>query len=271
MSSAETEMIVPCTVLRPASIRPFLDKEIELRWKECTGTTNDDAKSAAREGLGEAVFLAEQQVNAKGRAGRHWISGRGEAVELSLLLRPRMAAADAAGLSLAAGLAAADTIQDTTALVPQVKWPNDVLVGGKKICGILCEAAVDSDSLVYAVVGIGVNVNQKSFDGQIAHTATSLAIEGGKALDRAFFAATLISRVCTRVEQLAEGGLPAIMPDYERTSSLLDAEVDVFTKEGTVTGTCVGFGHHGELMVETSGGLQVFLANDVSVRGSRDV
>lgn len=257
--------------LRPESIAAFLESPIELFWKESTGTTNDDAKQAARTGVAQAVFTAEEQTMGRGRAGRHWISGRGAAVELSLLLHPDIAGAAAAQLSLAAALGVSDAVRGMTGLVPRVKWPNDVLLSGKKICGILCETAFEGGRLAYAVLGIGVNVNQESFEAPISQTATSLRIESGAKLDRAQFAAALIDGVRARVDQLQKGGLRTLMQDYEESSSVLGRCVDVTTRDGIVTGMCEGFGPDGELLVQTAAGLERFVANDVSVRERPDV
>lgn len=268
---AQLECGTAADVLRPEHVQQYLAQPMDLRWKQSTGTTNDDAKELGRSGVPEAVCIAEEQGMGKGRNGRSWISGKENAVELSLLLRPDLSASHAPELALAAAMAVRDAVQQLTGTSASVKWPNDVLLNGRKICGILCEAAVERGRLSYVVIGIGVNLNQPEFPEPIRKTATSLAIETGVPVDRAKFSAALINSVRARVDQVARGGIGSMMREYEEASSVLHRTVDVTTVHGVVTGECTGFGPHGELEVRVGDNTCSFLANDVSVREAPNV
>ena len=154
-----------------------------------TGSTNDDARALARAGAPHmTVVVADTQSAARGRLGRSWIVDPNQALNASWIVRPERPVDEWTVIPLLAGVAAADAVQERTHVEARLKWPNDVLVGARKLAGILTEAEVPQ----FVVVGLGMNVLQQSFDGERAGTATSIAIEGGKRLDRPDLLATTL-------------------------------------------------------------------------------
>ena len=146
-----------------------------------TGSTNDDARALAREGAPHmTVVVADTQSSARGRLGRSWISDPNQALNASWIVRPERPVDAWTVIPLLAGVAAAGAVKQRAHVEARLKWPNDVFVGARKLAGILTEAEVPQ----FIVVGLGMNVLQQSFDGERAETATSIAIEGGKRLDR---------------------------------------------------------------------------------------
>ena len=142
----------------------------KLHYAPTTASTNSDALAAARSGCAARLgLLADEQLAGRGRGDHSWISAAGDGLYVSVLLRPQFPAARLPFLPLAAGLAAADAIRTVSGLAVDLRWPNDLLIGPRKTGGILVEAGTDSGSLPYAVVGIGINVHQRSISARPGH------------------------------------------------------------------------------------------------------
>ncbi|MBV9670809.1 MAG: biotin--[acetyl-CoA-carboxylase] ligase, partial [Acidobacteriales bacterium] len=164
----------------------------KLHWFEEVESTNTLALEAAKQGASEGtVFAADAQSGGRGRGGHTWHSERGNGLYFSFILRPALSPAQTLWLSLAAGAAVHAAIQHTTGIAADIRWPNDVLIGKRKVCGILAESQADA-----VVIGIGINVNHAAFPAELAQLATSLRIESGKTWDRAL----LISEVLRQFE-----------------------------------------------------------------------
>jgi BirA family biotin operon repressor/biotin-[acetyl-CoA-carboxylase] ligase len=148
-----------------------------IRYFPSIHSTNVLAMREADEGAPEGmVYLADEQTAGRGRGAHGWHSARGAGLYVSVLLRPRVAPADILWLSLAAGLAVRDAVRQVTSLEADIRWPNDLLLGRKKFCGILTELNAEVTRVRHAVVGIGINVHQESFPGELAKIASSLRI-----------------------------------------------------------------------------------------------
>src|SRR6516164_975719 len=146
-----------------------------------TDSTNRVAMELGFAGEPEgAVVMAEEQTAGRGRAGRMWHSEKGTGLYVSILLRPRLAPAQASLLTILAGISAQAAVQGLTGLVPELKWPNDLLLNGKKLGGILTEMHAEPSAVRFVIVGIGINVNQEKFPAEISGTATSLRKETGR-------------------------------------------------------------------------------------------
>jgi BirA family transcriptional regulator, biotin operon repressor / biotin---[acetyl-CoA-carboxylase] ligase len=157
----------------------------KLHFSRVTASTNSDAVAAARSAAPHgSVYFTDEQLSGRGRDDHAWISAAGEGLYVSVLLRPQIPAARMALLPFTAGLAAADAIQSASGLVVDLRWPNDLLIGARKAGGILVEAGNDSNSLPYAVVGIGINVHQRAFPPDLATPATSLDLETNRHITR---------------------------------------------------------------------------------------
>src|ERR1700729_2397653 len=161
---------------------PFAGK---IRYFPTIHSTNVLAMQEAADGAPEGmVYLADEQTAGRGRGAHGWHSAPGAGLYVSVLLRPRVAPADILWLSLAAGLAVRDAVRQVTALEADIRWPNDLLLGRKKFCGILTELNAEVTRVRHAVVGIGINVHQESFPDELSSIASSLHIETGRSWAR---------------------------------------------------------------------------------------
>jgi BirA family transcriptional regulator, biotin operon repressor / biotin---[acetyl-CoA-carboxylase] ligase len=217
-----------------------------------TTSTNDDAKDAARSGAPHgATFVAESQTKGRGRQGRAWVAGRGENLLFSVVLRIPCLPARVPPLSLVVGLAVRDSIARVLSdELVRVKWPNDVLVGEKKIAGILIESAVAGSKVDHLVVGIGINVHARSFPADLAEIATSIALEGGRA-DRSELLADVLAGIDRDIEHVAHRGLGLVHARLSEHDALQAATVE--TTDG-VRGVACGIDLEGRLRVRRPDG-----------------
>ena len=234
------------------------------------GSTNDRVMAAGRDGAREGLaILADCQTAGRGRLGRAWASAPGLGLYTSILLRPALPASRVPLLSLVAGLAAADAIEGVAGLAPRLKWPNDLLVEGKKVAGILAETASLESRVSYVVVGIGVNVGHGAQDlpEELRATATSLRLATGRDIPRAELAAEIYNGLDRWYREYSEGQLEAIRERGRERSAILGSSVDVLAGDERWSGVAVDLDADGALLVrERSGALRRLIAGDVSVR-----
>lgn len=219
-----------------------------------TGSTNDDAKRAAREGAPSgAAFVADAQTRGRGRQGHAWHSPPGENLYVSFVLRPALAPRATPPLALAAGLAVADA---AASLVPNrsvgIKWPNDVLLDGRKLAGVLVEAQIAADRVESVVVGIGINVRTRSFPPDIASIATSLAIAGATELDRSTLFVRLAAALERRIGELVAHGVAHLV----RAIAPIDALVGKRVAVDGATGVAAGIDAEGRLVIRGDDGVE---------------
>jgi BirA family transcriptional regulator, biotin operon repressor / biotin---[acetyl-CoA-carboxylase] ligase len=224
---------------------------------EETASTNDDAKEGARAGAAHgATWLAESQTAGRGRQGRAWLSARGENLLFSVLLRLRCPPARVPPVSLACGLAVRDAVArslgSSRADDVLVKWPNDVLIGGKKVAGVLVESALSGAKVEYVVVGVGINVLMREVPEALSSLATSIALEGGTDLDRAEILADVLTGLDRDVELVAHRGLGLIHARLARHDALSGHDVE--TMDSSLQGTACGIDLEGHLLVRTTDG-----------------
>ena len=212
-----------------------------------TGSTNDDARALAREGAPHmTVVVADTQSAARGRLGRTWISDPNQALNASWIVRPERPVDEWTVLPLLAGVAAVDAVKQRAHIDARLKWPNDVLVGARKLAGILTEAEVPD----FIIVGLGMNVAQQLFDGERADTATSVAIEGGTRLDRPDLLASTLQRFTD-----ALGDPAAALGHYRQLCVTIGQTVRVERATGdAVSGFARAIDDTGALVVETARG-----------------
>lgn len=244
-----------------------------LYYLDETGSTNIDAKRYAEEGEPHGTtVVAEKQTAGRGRRGKYWESPPGSAIYMTIMLKPDFAPDKASMLTLVMALSVAEAITEATGLSAGIKWPNDVVVNKKKVCGILTELNVETDYIQYVVIGVGINVNNGSpeeFPEEIRKTATSLKIESGVQLSRA----SLIERVLEHFEKnydtfVTTLDLRLLTEAYSRYLLNLNAEVCVLDPKGSYTGIARGINTTGELLVEKENGeMEAVYAGEVSVRG----
>ena len=228
-------------------------------------STMDVARQAASEGVAEgAIVLTEEQTAGRGRLGRSWLSPRGS-IALSVILRPTLA--ELAGLNMVAPLAVARCIERVTALKTAIKWPNDVLIRGRKVCGVLLENSVRGDVVDWAIIGIGLNVNlEVSSLPEIADIATSLSAELGRELPRQ----QLLCSLLEELEWLYLGlkrGEPLHLEWRERLETL-GKQVSVSSGEVIREGVAVGVARDGSLLLRRhDGSVETIVAGEVTLRG----
>jgi BirA family biotin operon repressor/biotin-[acetyl-CoA-carboxylase] ligase len=231
------------------------------------GSTNVTAMKAASDGEPEGgVFLAEEQTGGRGRAGHTWESAQSVGIYCSVVLRPDLSPGDALLLSLIAGIAVAEAVEQTTGLRPDLRWPNDAMLGERKFCGILTEMNSEPTRVHYLVVGIGINVNHTSFAGELEAIATSLRMEGGHAWSRVELTAALLKSLDSEYRKLTQGGPGArssILRKFEERSSYARARHVRVEAPGGYEGVTEGLDDRGFLLVRTQSGLRTVLSGDV--------
>jgi len=204
-----------------------------------TASTNDDARRAAAAGAPHgATFIADAQTAGRGRGGHSWHSPPGENLYLSIVLRPAVAPADIAPITLAIGLAVARVVARRLphAATIALKWPNDVFAGAHKLAGVLVEGQLRGDRLTSLVAGIGLNVGTRSFPPELAERATSLALAGATDLDRSRLAAALIAEVGRVVQVFEADHLAPLLDEIRALDFLVGRAVEVAETRGTAAG-----------------------------------
>ena len=233
-----------------------------------TDTTNLWIKRLAKEGASEGTLaLAEFQSAGRGRLGRSWEVPEGTSVMMSILLRPKFEPQYAPTLTLVMGMAVAKAVKNLGFDV-SIKWPNDVVVSHKKICGILTEMGVRDGKIDYAVIGVGINVNIREFPEEMADKATSLYLESGKEFDRSQIPGLVMEAFEEYYEKFAATcDLSGLKEEYESILANYNQPVRVLAKE-PYEGVARGITDGGELLVEkTDGTIVAVSAGEVSVRG----
>ena len=230
-------------------------------------STNTVAMRLGEEGEPHgAIVLAEEQTAGRGRAGRKWISEKSSGISCSILLRPPIPPPHAPLLTLVAGLAARDAAAEDLDTAPDIRWPNDLLVRGRKFSGILTEMRAEPDRMHYAVVGIGMNVNQTKMPAEISEIATSLRIESGKVYSRLELLVRLLRHFDRYYNQfLAEGSTPIIRRFSQVSSYFQGKRVRITTASETYTGSTAGLEPSGVLRVarDDGRGVELVLSGDV--------
>lgn len=218
------------------------------------GSTNATAIELAEHGAPEGtIVVAEEQTKGRGRLGRHWHSPAGLGIWSSVILRPPVAPAQTAGLSLLAALAFAETSEAELGLDVKLKWPNDGLIGGRKVCGVLVELSAEADRVHYAVCGVGINVahGAKDFPSALRKTAGSLAMAKGGPIARLAFYRAFLLRFETIYRRFRQEGLAPLLPDYRQRSQLLGNKVTVRQGRQKVAGVAVAIDDNGGLVVRS--------------------
>lgn len=238
-------------------------------YEEKMDSTNIRAKRLGEQNAENGtVIVTQYQTAGRGRRGNTWISPVGNCY-FSLLLRPEILAERASMLTLVTALALAKTIRQVTDLETMIKWPNDIVVNGKKLCGILTESSTDLANIHYVVVGIGINCNQTEFSKEIAEMATSIRLETGIEVNRSKLLGTFLSMFETYYETFLETeDLSKMLEDYNNLLVNRGREVKIIEKEKERILTAVGIDENGGLLVEDKQGKQeTIISGEVSVRG----
>lgn len=235
-----------------------------------TDSTNIQAKAGGEKGESHGtLYVAESQSAGRGRRGKSWESPAGESIYMSLLLRPELPPVKAPMLTLVMALAVARTIREQTGAEALIKWPNDIVVQGRKICGILTEMSTEMTWINYVVIGIGINVNQNEFPEELKDCASSLKMETGRRFRRSHLIAAVMEHFEMYYEQfLQEGSLAGFRKEYNELLVNKDRQVKILEPGNHYEAYALGINDTGELIVEKEdGSVQNIFAGEVSVRG----
>lgn len=225
-----------------------------------------DAENGAQEGT---LVVADMQTAGRGRKGKGWCSPAGTNVYFTLILKPDYDAELVSMVTLAMGLAVAEGIRTTCGVDARIKWPNDIVAGGRKLCGILAEMSAEREFVHYVVIGAGINVGEQEFPPEIAQNATSLWQECGRQVSRSQLIANVMKAFEERYEVLRrDGSLAGLMDDYNGLLVNSGRQVRVLDPQGEFCGIARGIDEKGQLLVERQdGAVTAVYAGEVSVRG----
>ena len=235
-----------------------------------TDSTNNRAKDAGEKGAEHGtLFVADRQIAGKGRRGRAWESPAGSSIYMTILLYPRISPMKAPQLTLLMAIAVAEGIRQVTGLDTGIKWPNDIVVDGKKVCGILTEMSMERAYIHHIVIGVGINVRRQEFPEEIRDRAAAIEEQCGFRISRS----QLIADIMEAFEEdyeifLQTHDLKGLRDSYAKLLVNRDREVCVLDPKGEFRGTARGINDQGELLVERQdGSIEEVYAGEVSVRG----
>lgn len=242
----------------------------EVLYFDTIDSTNTKAQELAEKGYPSGTLVvADKQESGKGRRGRSWVSPSGTGIFMTLMIKPDINPNNASMLTLVAALAVAKAITSVTGEEAMIKWPNDIVVNGKKVCGILTEMNAQFDYINHIVVGIGINVHNESFPEEISQMASSLMIEAG---GKRFHRAQIIAETMSYFEQyydtfLKTQDLSALVREYDELLVNRNKSVRVLDPKEPFDGKAMGITHKGELIVDTWESRKLVSSGEVSVRG----
>jgi BirA family biotin operon repressor/biotin-[acetyl-CoA-carboxylase] ligase len=232
-------------------------------------STNLCAKALADTGMEDGtVVIADHQNAGRGRLGRAWLADPASNLLFSIILRPRIAQTHIGLLPLFAAAGVALAIEDSAGKNVECKWPNDLLLGGRKICGILLESLIAEESLDYAVVGIGLNVNQKAFNNELRYRATSLLNETGRVHDRRRIFQRALESLDTLYGSVRKDDFSSVLKDWNARAHMFGQSVTLTQGDQAFTGIARQIADDGGLVLETPAGKRTFYAGDVTLKES---
>lgn len=242
----------------------------DIRVFQETTSTNDVAEKLGRDGVKEgAVVFAESQTKGRGRLGRAWHSSQGKGLWFSVLLRPPIEPQAATRITVASATAMARALRAVTELPCDIKWPNDILIGERKLCGILMEMNAEIEKVHYLVLGIGVNVNFDiaDFPQELRKIATSLKIESGRAWRRADLAARILEELDACYRRAISGDFASVAEEWESLCATLGRNVEIVSGPRLVQGRAESLDNEGALLVRTQHGrLERIIGGDVILK-----
>ena len=253
-----------------ALLEPGLLIGRDIRVFQETTSTNDVADKLGRDGVKEGVVVfAESQTKGRGRLGRSWISSQGKGLWFSVLLRPAVSPQAATQMTIASATALARALKQSAGINCSIKWPNDILVKDRKLCGILTEMTAEVDKINYIILGIGVNINfaENDFPPDLRKIATSLAIETGRKFKRAEVAAVILRELNRDYLRLKSGEFQAVADEWEENCNTIGRNVEISTGQRVVHGRAEALDSEGALLVRTQHGhLERIIGGDVTLR-----
>lgn len=231
-------------------------------------STNEEVKRLAAQGAEDGtVVAAEHQTSGRGRFGRVWDSDNG-GLYFTILLRPELPPSDIASITLAAGYGVCLAVREYSGADARIKWPNDVIIGNRKICGILTEMAAQSDRIDYVAIGIGINLNHRLFPEEIAYKATSLLLETGKQVDRSTFLALVLNHLDKVLTRFLVSLSVEDLDDFKAICATIGRRVEVDRAGSKLSGIATDITSGGELVVTDDDGVNVVVGSgEVTVQG----
>lgn len=258
--------------LNESSLKSLLHNKIigkNLIVLDSVNSTNDYLKKLGNEGCENGtVVAAREQTRGKGRLGRTWQSKKDDGIAFSVLLRPNVAPSEVSAITPLAGLAVCKAIREYTKLDCVIKWPNDIIVGRKKLVGILTEMSAEFDAVEYVITGIGINVDHTSFPEEIAFKATSLLLETGRHIDKNEFLACVLEHLENEFVKNNLELTPTALSEYTDLCATVGRSVTFQRGTRRISGMAVGVSEHGELKVMMSDGtISLVNSGEVTVQG----
>lgn len=226
---------------------------------ESAFSTQMEAIQLAEEGADAGTLvIADMQTNGRGRLGRNWFSPAGKGIWMSLILRPELPIRQMPQLTLLTGVAVCSAIRNVTGLTAGLKWPNDILIEGRKICGILLEAATEDNQVRYCIAGIGIDVNmsEQDYPEELRSIATSLKMEAGSSVSRSRLIGEVMNELEKRYIQYEQEGFSPILKEWEALSASIGKQVRSVSLHDVIEGTAIGLDESGGLIVLTNEGRQ---------------
>jgi BirA family biotin operon repressor/biotin-[acetyl-CoA-carboxylase] ligase len=255
--------------MKESEIRPFIRSKIfgkKIFCFDLIDSTNLKAKQFLQEGVDEgSVVIADEQTAGRGRLNRSWISEGKKNLTFSLIIRPPISHENIGVISIYAGLSVMETLKHFAELQPDCKWPNDVYLHGKKICGILSEAVFENNRLAGIVIGIGLNINQTNFPEEIKSKAMSLSAALGKDQNRFEIFGQIIDRLEYNYESIKSGRLKYLLEEFENNSSMFNKEVKINQNGKILQGIASRLDDDGGLIIKTTNSEIKVIAGDVTV------
>ena len=239
----------------------------DIRVFEETTSTNDVMEKLARDGVKEGVVVfAESQTKGRARLGRKWMSPTHKGLWFSVLLRPKLSPQETTQLTVASAIALRRAIKTVTGLSADIKWPNDLLIGGKKVVGILTEMSAEVDRVRHVILGIGVDVNQAEFPPELRAIATSLKNESGEEICRAELAVEILRELDFDYARICGGKFPQLADEWEIGCATIGKKVSVQMGARLVRGVAEALDDDGALLVRTEHGhLERIIGGDVTL------
>lgn len=261
--------------LLPLELKQLLNTSVigrNIQYFDQIDSTNLHAKRAAEEGFEDGtVILADEQLRGKGRLGRTWASPKGKGIWMTIMLKPKINTTEAAKITLLAACSVCKAIEDICGVSPKIKWPNDLILNGKKVCGILTEMGAELDEINYLIVGIGINVNlnQEEFPEELQTIATSIKAAKGSIVSRKDLAAAIINYFeCYYNAFTASGSLKDFIQEYREKSAVLGKTIRVISSGTELQGNAVDISDEGQLLVQLENGIiKEIISGEVSIRG----
>jgi BirA family transcriptional regulator, biotin operon repressor / biotin---[acetyl-CoA-carboxylase] ligase len=253
-------------------ISPLLDTNYigrNVLYFDSVASTNDIVREYAQRGEPEGLIaVAEEQTKGRGRMGRRWSTPKGVAIAMSMLLRPNLSPQFVPTITSVIAVSVVEALTSVTGFDIKIKWPNDIVLDGKKLCGILTEMSAEIDAVNHVIIGMGMNINQDDFEDDIKDVAVSLKSYSGKSFERKLILAEILNRFEENYEIFKFHGVSPFIDKIKRFSALLNNRVIISNINEKFEGEAIDIDMDGCLIVRLDNGdVRRVISGDVSVRG----